>query len=437
MAEQKFELPKVVNEAADRLATIYDKLAVSADLQARLQHPETCLKIAVPLRRDDGTLEVYSGFRVQYSTLLGPAKGGIRFHPQVDEDEVTALSFWMTIKNAVVDLPYGGGKGGIQINPKTLSRLELERLSRSYLRAIKPIIGPDRDIPAPDVNTNEMVMAWMADEYNHLAGGHFPAVITGKPLRLGGSVGRTAATGLGALYVLQQWLARQQRQPDELRIAVQGFGNAGYYFAKHAVAEGFKVVAVSDSKGAVYNDAGLDPDKIYQHKHEQQELKGFAYCADSVCDELDDKSEKMSNDELLRLDVDVLVLAALEDQITADNAAEIQAPLLLEIANGPIDHDGEQQLLDNGQVIIPDVLANTGGVIVSYLEWVQNRCGDYWDAEQVDERLRQRLERAAAAVFDDAEAESFDLRTAAYYRAVKHLAEAAEQRGSHAYFSDE
>jgi len=427
------DLPKVVNEAEERLAKIYDILSISDDVKERLKHPDMSLQVAVPVRMDNGALKVFQGWRVQYNTILGPAKGGIRFHPNVDAEEVTALSFWMAIKNAVVELPYGGGKGGVQVNPKELSKLELERLSRSYIRAIRPIIGPDTDIPAPDVNTNETVMSWMADEFNQLSGRHQPAVITGKPIGLGGSEGRTAATGLGALKVLNLWVERQSKKPEDLRVAVQGFGNAGYYFAKHAVAAGYTVVAVSDSKGAVYSDKGLDPDKIYQHKHEQQELKGFVYSDTSVDDE--QEVEHLSNDELLSLDVDVLVLAALEDQVTKDNADSINAKLILEIANGPVTHEGEKQLLDKGTTLLPDVLANTGGVIVSYMEWIQNRCGDYWSADEVAQRLTDRIERAAHDCFELADEHDLDMRTAAYLKAIKRLADAQDKRGNQHYFN--
>ncbi|MEX1220811.1 MAG: Glu/Leu/Phe/Val dehydrogenase [Idiomarina sp.] len=429
------DLPKVVSDASERLDKIYQILDVSDDVKERLRHPDVSLQVAVPVRMDNGALKVFPGWRVQYNTVLGPAKGGIRFHPHVNAEEVTALSFWMAIKNAVVELPYGGGKGGVQVNPKELSKLELERLSRSYIRAIRPIIGPDTDIPAPDVNTNETVMSWMVDEFSQLQGRHSPAVITGKPIGLGGSEGRTAATGLGALKVLNMWVKKQGKSPEDMTVAVQGFGNAGYYFATNARKAGYKVVAVSDSKGAVYSEDGLDPDKIYQHKHEKQELKGFVYCDSSVSEE--PETRQLSNDELLELDVDVLVLAALEDQITEDNANNINAKLVLEIANGPVSHEGEKILLDRNIPVIPDVLANTGGVIVSYMEWVQNRAGDYWSAEKVEERLTDRIERAATNCFDLAAEHELDLRTAAYLKAIKRLADAADKRGNQHYFNND
>lgn len=427
------DLPEVVSNATERLELIYDKLAVSDDVKQQLQHASISMQVAVPVRMDDGSLKVFRGWRVQYNNVRGPAKGGIRFHPNVTEAEVTALSFWMTIKNAVVDLPYGGGKGGVCVNPKELSRLELERLSRSYIRAIRPIIGPDTDIPAPDVNTNEIVMSWMADEFNKLVGRHQPAVITGKPVGLGGSEGRTAATGLGALKVLNKWVARGEKKPEDLTVAVQGFGNAGYFFAHHAVKAGYKVVAVSDSKGAVFSKEGLDPDKIYEHKNAERELKGFVYCDASVCDE--GSVTKLSNDELLALDVDVLVLAALEDQVTKDNADDINAELILEIANGPVDNDADKILEKKNVQVIPDVLANTGGVIVSYMEWVQNRSGDYWTAEVVEDRLSDRIEKAADACFDIADEHELSLRTAAYMLAIDRLANAIDKSGNQQFFN--
>ncbi|CUS48458.1 MAG: glutamate dehydrogenase (NADP+) GdhA [Idiomarinaceae bacterium HL-53] len=427
------EVPEVLEDARGRLEDIYERLNISDDAQQRLAQPERVIQASIPVRMDDGSLKVFQGWRVQYDLTRGPGKGGIRFHPDVGEGEVTALSFWMAIKCAVVDLPFGGAKGGVCVDPKKLSRMELERLSRGYIRAMFDTIGPDTDIPAPDVNTNATVMGWMADEYSNIARGQHPAVITGKPLGLGGSKGRVEATGEGALEVLKLWVERQELDVKDMTVAVQGFGNAGYYFAKAAVDLGFKVVAVSDSKGAVYAKEGLDVEAIYEHKNEKKELKGIVYSDASVDEERD--VEHLSNDELLELKVDVLALAALENQITKHNAKDIQAKIVLEIANGPVTSNADKILHENDITVIPDVLANTGGVVVSYYEWVQNRSGDYWPADRVNERMRSRLERESKTCFELAEDEQVDLRTAAYMQGLKRITDAMDSRGNQHYFN--
>ncbi|WP_264299325.1 Glu/Leu/Phe/Val family dehydrogenase [Sulfurimonas sediminis] len=291
----------------------------------------------------------------------------------------------------------GGAKGGVAVDAKTLSKLELERLSRGYIRAIVDIIGPKRDIPAPDMYTNATIMGWMADEYNQIMREQLPGVITRKPVYLGGSKGREAATGQGALYVLECWLKRNAKKLQGMRIAVQGFGNAGYHFARLAKEAGYKVVALSDSKGAIYSKDGLDPKKIMFHRKKHNELKAMLYCDVSICEEAE--NEVMTNEELLALDVDVLVLAAMENQITKENAAKIQAKLILEIANGPITSQADEILQKNNAIVIPDVLANAGGVTVSYFEWVQNRAGYYWEEEEVNEKLKYILEKQSKVIF--------------------------------------
>lgn len=426
--------PEVLADARGRLTDIFDRLQVSDDARARLEYPEKLLQVAIPVRKDDGSLQVLQGWRVQYDTTRGPGKGGIRYHPDVNADEVTALSFWMAIKNAVVDLPYGGAKGGVCVDPKQLSRLELERLSRGYIRAIYDIVGPELDIPAPDMNTNETVMGWMADEFSLIARRQSPAMITGKPPGLGGSAGRVAATGEGALEVLKIWSERQPEPPQDMTVAVQGFGNAGYYFARAAQAQGFKVVAVSDSKGAVYARDGLDVDAIWRHKNKTRELKGIIYTDRSVDDERG--VDHLSNAELLELEVDVLALAALENQLHEQNVAAVQAKVVLEIANGPVTSQADAALNRRHVAVLPDVLANTGGVIVSYYEWIQNRIGDRWSAATVNERMRERLAREAAAVFDLAETEQVDYRTAAYMQGVRRITDAMDSRGNQGYFNN-
>ncbi|WP_194757184.1 Glu/Leu/Phe/Val family dehydrogenase [Aliidiomarina indica] len=429
----KTTAPKVLDDARGRLEFIYERLDVSEDARQRLAQPQRVIETAIPVRMDNGALRVFQGWRVQYDTTRGPGKGGIRFHPDVNVGEVTALSFWMAIKCAVVNLPYGGAKGGVKVDPKKLSRMELERLSRGYMRAMYDILGPDMDIPAPDVNTNPTIMGWMADEYSNIARGQLPGVITGKPLGLGGSEGRIAATGDGALQVLKIWSERNNRDPSSMTVAIQGFGNAGYYFACAAQKLGFKVVAVSDSKGAVYSDEGLDVHAIWEHKNRTKELKGIVYSEKSVDDEKD--VDHIDNDELLTLDVDVLALAALENQITKDNAKDIQAGLVLEIANGPVTSKADEILADRGIPVLPDVLVNTGGVIVSYFEWIQNRTGDYWTAEVVGERMRARIAEEAATCFDLAENENISFRNAAYMQGIRRITQAMDDRGNQGYFN--
>ncbi|MBL3826844.1 MULTISPECIES: Glu/Leu/Phe/Val family dehydrogenase [unclassified Marinobacter] len=425
----------LLEDAQSRMADIYEWLEVADDSRHRLGQPKRIHQASLSVRMDDGSLRVFPAWRVQYDDTRGPTKGGIRFHPDVTEDEVATLSFWMTLKCAAVDLPFGGAKGGICVDPKTLSRLELERLSRSYIRAFHDVIGPERDIPAPDVNTNAIIMGWMVDEYAQIERRHVPGVITGKPLGLGGSIGREEATGAGALQVLDLWVKRQHQKPEDLTVAVQGFGNAGQHFARLAHDVGYNIVALSDSQGGIYSDEGLDPSPILRHKNRTRELKGMVYCDDSVCDLADTQS--LSGDELLELDVDVLVLAALENQITDANADRVRARMIVEIANGPVSSDGDRVLKDRNIPVIPDIIANAGGVIVSHLEWVQNRMGDYWSGEAVEKQLRQRLEREANACFNLAEEKAIPLRTAAYIQGVGRIVDAMAQQGTQGYFNDQ
>lgn len=426
--------PETEADAPTFIESIFERLDVAEDVRQRLARAKFTAQVSIPVRMDDGSLEVFQGWRVQYDDTRGPTKGGVRFHPQVSAEEVTNLSFWMTIKCAVVDLPFGGAKGGICVDPKCLSRLELERLSRGYIRAIHDLIGPNRDIPAPDVNTNATVMGWMADEFAQIERRQVPAMITGKPLGLGGSAGRVAATGRGALQVLQLWAKRENKAPEKLRIAVQGFGNAGYHFARLAHAAGYRIVAISDSKGAIYDEEGLDPQPIWEHKNQTRKLKDMVYCDESVCAQ--SKAENLSQQQLLELDVDVLVLAALEDAIDEDNAERIKAKVILEIANGPVTSKADQLLTEAGVLILPDVLVNAGGVIVSHLEWVQNRMGDYWSEETVEQRLDERIGKAAEACFERAKQEQVSMRTAAYLQGVGRIAAAMSNQGTRTYFNE-
>ncbi len=417
----------------EQLNAIFEKLDISEEVHLRLSQPMQIIQMNIPLRMDDGSLKFFQAWRIQYNNTRGPTKGGIRFHPHISVAEITALSFWMTIKCAVVNLPFGGAKGGICVDPKALSPLELERLSRGYIRAFYDAIGPDRDIPAPDVNTNETIIGWMADEYAQIARNQIPAVITGKPLSLGGCQGRIAATGRGALHVLELWAKQENKSPADLTVAIQGFGNAGAYFARLAHDKGYRIVAVSDSKGAIYSAEGLDPERIWQHKNKNRKLKDIVYCDVSVCDETD--NEQLTNDELLTLDVDVLVLAALENAITEQNADSVKARTIVEIANGPVTRTADCLLAERDVQILPDVLTNTGGVIVSHMEWMQNRMGDNWSESEVNKRLEARLNSAAKTCFDLAQKNNITLRSSAYMQAINRIADAMANQGTREYFN--
>ena len=409
--------------ANNRIQAALEHLDVSDETALRLTIPDSALKASIPLRRDDGSFELFAGYRARYDTTLGPAKGGVRFHPAVDADEVSALSFWMTMKCAVMGLPFGGGKGGIAVDPKTLSPAELERLSRAYIDAIADFIGPDTDILAPDVNTGPKVMGWMMDQYRIINRAEARDVITGKPVEMGGSVGRNTATGDGAFHVLTTLMKRWERSPNGMTVAVQGFGNAGARFASMCAEAGYVVVAVSDSGGAVFDADGLDIERVRQAKQKH----GSVTAADG---------EQISGDDLLTLDVDILAPAALESVITEENADSIDAELVIEIANGPIHSSADAALRDRGVRVLPDILANAGGVTVSYFEWVQNRQAWYWDADTVAQRLEQRMVEAARAVFERAEQLDTDYRTAAYVIAIERLECAAQARGTSAFFRD-
>lgn len=405
-------------DARSRLEDVFKALDIHSDAQARLMQPSRSLQVSIPVRMDDGSLKAFPAWRVQYDTSLGPAKGGVRFHPDVNQHEVTTLSFWMAVKCAVVGLPYGGGKGGVQVDAKELSSLERERLARGYIRAIADIMGPDRDIPAPDVNTDATVMGWMIDEYEHIVRAKVPAAITGKPLPLGGSPGRVAATGRGALKVLELWAEREERKPEETTVAVQGFGNAAYHFARLASERGYRIVAVSDSSGARYSADGLDIDKVKEDKTKLGKL------VDSSI------GKSLKSEELLALEVDVLALAALENQIHCDNVDNVQAGAILEIANGPLSSDADEALAKLEVPVLPDVLANTGGVIVSYFEWLQNRAGEKWKEDQVNERLDALLNDEASKVLTRADEEGITYRQAAYRQGIERIAEAIMARGN-------
>ncbi len=402
--------------AMQQLQNAADVLNLDKEILERLKSPTRIISVAIPLKMDTGDVKVFQGFRVQYNDARGPYKGGLRYHPQVDMDEVKALAFWMSIKNAVVGVPYGGGKGGIAVDPKKLSKGELERLSRKFISLIYKNIGPHTDVPAPDVNTTPEIMGWMVDEYAKLTGSYQPAVITGKPLNMGGSQGREEATGFGGVEILKN-AALALKLKKGSTVAIQGFGNVGSFFGELAHKAGFKIVAVSDSKGGVYSPKGLDIKKLEEFKKEHGMLKGFPGTAD------------VSNEKLLELPVDVLVPAALENQIHKDNAKRVKAKLIIEMANGPTTSEADIILHKKGTWVIPDVLSNSGGVATSYLEWSQNLSGLYWSKEEVLKKLTTYMQEAWKNVWQARSQYNTDFRNAAFILAIQRISEAIKSRG--------
>lgn len=427
-------MKSVFKDAKKRLQQLGESSSASARVINSLKYPELTLCASIPVLMDDGATEYFEAYRCQYNSLLGPCKGGIRFHPHVTQDEVQALGLWMTIKCALVGLPFGGAKGGVAIDPKRLSRMELERLSRAYMRAMADIVGPDKDIPAPDVYTNARIMGWMRDEFEVISRRKQPAVITGKPLNMGGSEGRDEATGRGAFLVTEFLRSKLGRLSEEISVAIQGFGNAGYGIAKLLYEAGYKIVAISDSRGAIYSAQGLDIDAVKQHKSMNNSLDS-EYCEGSVCG---DKSQQMiTHEQLLALDVDLLVPAALENAITKDNVENIKARWITEVANGPISVEADEILHKKGVVIIPDVLANAGGVIVSYFEWLQNKAAYPWMLEEVQARMEKKLKQSFDTMWMyQHQNNNCSLRTAAYAKALNNLEQVINMRGTKEYFSN-
>jgi len=399
----------------------------------KLKHPKATLTVSIPVRMDDGSLQVFTGYRVQHDNTRGPTKGGIRYHPQADLEEVKALAFWMTCKCAVMGIPYGGAKGGITVNPKELSRLELERLSRGFVQQVADFIGPDTDIPAPDVYTNSMIMGWMMDEYSKIQRRHSPAVITGKPIEIGGSLGRDDATGRGAYYCIKELEERLGWTTSEVTVAVQGFGNAGQAVAKLLHEDGYKIVAISDSRGGIHSEDGFDVPSIIQTKNESREVKAV-YCDGSLCENV--PSDDVTNEELLELDVDILIPAALENQITTDNMKNIKARYIVEVANGPMTSEASAYLAKADVLVVPDILANAGGVTVSYFEWTQNRQGYYWKLEDVHERLREIVRREFDLIYRRMKEKEIDMRTAAYAHSLSRIGQAIGSYGTQSYFAN-
>ncbi|MGK7931154.1 MAG: Glu/Leu/Phe/Val dehydrogenase [Microcystaceae cyanobacterium] len=418
-------------DASSRLELALKYVNISDDAIERLKYPKASLAVSIPVRMDNGSLRIFQGYRVRFDDTRGPGKGGVRYHPHVTMDEVQSLAFWMTFKCALLELPFGGAKGGITLNPKELSRAELERLSRGYIEAIADFVGPDTDILAPDVYTDTMIMGWMMDQYSIIKRKSSPGVVTGKPLAMGGSQGRDEATGRGAYYVIMAMMGKFDKKREETTVAVQGFGNAGSVVAELLFKAGYKVVAISDSKGGVYAEQGLDIPSIRRYKQENRGISAV-YCADSVCDIVEHSS--ISNEELLALDVDILVPAALERQITAENAHNVKAKYIFEVANGPITSDGDRILEEKGIYVFPDILVNAGGVTVSYFEWVQNRSGLYWRLSEVQERMKGKMVTEAKEVWKISQEFDVSLRTAAYIHSLNRLGEALDAKGTRDYY---
>jgi glutamate dehydrogenase (NAD(P)+) len=395
-------------------------LKLEPGLWQMLTHPKRQIIVSCPVQMDDGEIRVFTGFRVQYNVTLGPAKGGIRYHPGVTLDEVTALAGWMTWKCAVAQLPFGGGKGGVICDPTKMSRRELEALTRRYAAEIIDAIGPEKDVPAPDVNTNEQIMAWFSDTYSMHVGHTSTAVVTGKPVEMGGSLGRREATGRGVMIVARESAKHLGFELKGARVAVQGFGNVGSIAAELMAREGAKIVGVTDWKGGVHNDQGLDIPKLIAHVAEHKTVHGFA------------GADALGAADVFKLDVDILIPAALENQINAANVDVIKTKLIVEGANGPTTPEANKVLHERGVFVVPDILANAGGVTVSYFEWVQDRHGYFWTEKEVNERLEAKMMQAYHAVLDTAQKYKVDMRTAAYIVAIGRVATVTKMRGMYA-----
>ncbi|MFD0694864.1 Glu/Leu/Phe/Val dehydrogenase [Paenibacillus sp. GCM10027628] len=399
----------VIHEALKRLG-------YSDDMYELLKEPLRVLTVRIPIRLDDGSVKVFTGYRAQHNDAVGPTKGGVRFHPDVTEDEVKALSIWMSLKCGISDLPYGGGKGGIICDPRQMSFRELERLSRGYVRAISQLVGPSKDIPAPDVMTNSQIMAWMMDEYSRIREYDSPGFITGKPIVLGGSHGRETATAKGVTIMIDKALQKKNIPLQDARVIIQGFGNAGSYLAKFMHEAGARVIGISDVHGALYNPDGLDIEYLLDRR-------------DSFGGVTNLFKNTLSNKEILEQECDILVPAAIENQITSENADRIKASIIVEAANGPTTLEATKTLTDKGVLIVPDVLASSGGVIVSYFEWVQNNQGYYWNEDEVHAKLQIVMEKSFENVYNVHSTRGVDMRLAAYMVGVRKMAEASRFRG--------
>ena len=393
-----------------------DKLGYPEEVYELLKDSLRMLKVRIPVRMDDGSVKVFTGYRAQHNDAVGPTKGGVRFHPEVTEDEVNALAIWMSIKAGIVDLPYGGGKGGIVCDPREMSFRELESLSRGYVRAISQFVGPTKDIPAPDVFTNSQIMAWMMDEYSRIDEFNNPGFITGKPIVLGGSHGRESATAKGVTICIEEAAKKRGIDLEGARVVVQGFGNAGSFLSKFLHEAGAKVVGISDAYGALYDPEGLDIDYLLDRR-------------DSFGTVTTLFKNTITNKELLELECDILVPAAVQNQITKENAHNIKADIIVEAANGPTTMEATNILTERGKLLVPDVLASAGGVTVSYFEWVQNNQGYYWPEEEVEEKLNKVMRKAFETIYNTAQTRKVNMRLAAYMVGVRKMAEASRYRG--------
>ena len=404
--------------ARKQVKTACDRLNANPAVYEILKSPQRVLEVTFPVKLDDGTVKTFTGYRSQHNNAVGPYKGGVRFHPNVNLDEVKALSIWMTIKCCVAGIPYGGGKGGITLDPRDYSEAELERISRAYSEAISPLIGEKIDIPAPDVNTNGKIMSWMVDAYENIVKKSAPGVFTGKPVEFGGSLARTEATGYGVNFAAVQALEKLGKDVKGATYAIQGFGNVGYHTGYYAHQSGAKVVAVSTVDVAIYNENGLDMEALFKEFQE----KGF------ITNEAG-YGKEISNAELLALDVDVLAPCALENQLTSENAGKVRAKIVVEGANGPTTPEADAILRQNGVLVVPDILANCGGVVVSYFEWVQNLQGYYWEFDEVQEKETVVLRRAFRDIWNLAQEYDVDLRTASYMMSIRRVEKAMKLRG--------
>jgi glutamate dehydrogenase len=404
-------------EIQKQLKNAVDMLKLGDDVYEILKEPKEIIEVSIPVRMDSGKIKVFNGYRVHHNDARGPAKGGIRYYPTVDLDEVKTLAALMTLKCALVDIPFGGAKGGIVCDPKSMSKNELERLTRGYVRMIYNFIGPERDIPAPDVYTDAQVMAWIMDEYSKINGNYAPSVVTGKPLCIGGSVGRSCATGCGLSFIARETMKYLKKDPKKTKIAIQGFGNLGTVVAQRLYEMGASIVALSDSKGGIYSERGLNPYEVLKHKEKTGSVVNFK------------GSKNITNEELLEIDCNILIPAALENQITNKNADRIKAEIVIEGANGPTTLDADRILEKRGIIVVPDILANAGGVVVSYFEWVQNLYSYFWTEKEVDQKMDAIMTKAFYEVIKVMKSENVSMRVASYLLAVKRVAEAMKYRG--------
>mgnify|MGYP001557912041 FL=1 len=403
-------------------------MKLTPEIRAILSVPQREIEFSIPVRMDDGSLKIFKGFRVQHNNAAGPYKGGFRYHQQVDKEEVKALSAWMTLKCSVVGIPLGGAKGGVVVDPKVLSEGELERLTRMYVRLVEPNVGPDRDVPAPDVNTNSKMMDWFADEYSKIQGKDMRGVVTGKTLEAGGSKGRGEATAQGGVYILDEYAREVGMEPKKTRVIIQGFGNAGGVAAKLLAAEGYEIIGTSDSQGGIVCSHGIDPAGLMSCKLEKKSVVNCGVHVSELHGMDGSTCRKVTNEELLELDCDVLVLAALENQVTAENADKIKAKVILELANGPVTPEADEILAKKGIIDIPDILANAGGVTVSYFEMLQNASNQYWPEDEVKTKLKDIMVNAWLEVKKNAEKYNCNLREAAFITSLARLEQKIKEK---------